>query len=63
MFSRGQAIFGILFAIAFVIFIIWSYRKDLKLHRLYYKNVWVVGLTIVTVIAIFGVLTFYLHGK
>ena len=63
MFSKGQVVFGILFAIAFIIFIIWSYRKDLKLHKIYYKNVWVVGLTIIIVIAIFGALTFFLHNK
>ncbi|MBJ2173405.1 hypothetical protein FF125_04795 [Aureibaculum algae] len=63
MFSKGQAVFGILFAIAFIIFIAWSYRKDLKLHKLYYKNVWVVGFAIIAVIAIFGVLTFMLHGN
>ena len=63
MFSKGQAVFGILFAIAFVIFITWSYRKDLKLHKLYYKNVWVIGLTIIAVIVLFAVLTFVLHGN
>ena len=62
MFSKGQVVFGILFAIAFIIFIAWSYKKDLKLHQIHYKNVWVVGLTIIAVIAIFGILTFVLHG-
>jgi len=61
MFSTGQKIFGILFAIAFVIFIVWSYRKDLKLHQLHYKKVWVVGVTIIIVIGLFAVLTFTLH--
>jgi len=61
MFSTGQKIFGILFAIVFITFIIWSYRKDLKLHKLHYKKVWKVDLAIFFVIGLFAVLTFILH--
>lgn len=38
MFSTGQMIFGALFFVVFVIIIIFSYRKDLKIHRKYYKG-------------------------
>jgi len=42
MFSNGQLIFGVLFAIVFAIIIFLSYRKDLKIHRKYYKgSLWV----------------------
>ncbi len=42
MFSNGQLIFGILFALVFAVVIFFAYRKDLKLHRKYYKgSVWV----------------------
>jgi len=42
MFGNGQIIFAILFAIAFIIFLVYAYRKDIKLHRKYYKgSVWV----------------------
>ncbi|MUU78094.1 hypothetical protein [Winogradskyella endarachnes] len=42
MFSTGQLIFGILFFIAFVIIVGYQYRKDLKLHRKYYKGtIWI----------------------
>jgi hypothetical protein len=42
MFSTGQLIFGILFFIAFVIVITYQYRKDLPLHKRYYKGtVWI----------------------
>ncbi|MEH6536392.1 MAG: hypothetical protein V7719_08380 [Psychroserpens sp.] len=42
MFTNGQLIFGILFAIAFAIIIFLAYRKDLKLHKKYYKgSIWV----------------------
>ena len=38
MFSTGQLIFAGLFIIAFVIVMIFSYRKDIKLHKKYYKG-------------------------
>jgi len=42
MFSTGQLIFGGLFFIVFVVIIYFMYRKDLKLHKVYYKGtVWV----------------------
>ena len=42
MFTDGQKIFGIAFAIVFIIAMVLAYRKDIKLHRRYYKgSVWV----------------------
>jgi hypothetical protein len=42
MFSTGQLIFALLFFVAFVIIISVQYRKDLKLHKRYYKGtVWI----------------------
>ena len=42
MFSQGQIIFGICFAIAFIIIMIIAYRKDLNLHKRYYKgSIWI----------------------
>ncbi len=38
MFSTGQLIFAVLFFIAFVIVIIYSYRKDIALHKKYYNG-------------------------
>ena len=38
MFTTGQLVFAIFFFIAFVVVIFFSYRKDLKLHRKYYKG-------------------------
>lgn len=38
MFSTGQLIFAALFFLTFVIVIIYSYRKDLALHKKYYKG-------------------------
>ena len=38
MFSTGQLIFGLLFFIAFVITMFFSYRKDARLHQFFYKG-------------------------
>ncbi|UCE93821.1 hypothetical protein [Lutimonas zeaxanthinifaciens] len=61
MFSRGQLIFAAFFAVSFILIMIWSYRKDIKLHKIYYNKVWLVALGIIAVIALFATLTFWLH--
>lgn len=61
MFSKGQIIFAGLFAVAFIVLMVWSYRKDLRLHRLYYRRVWIVALGIALVIALFAAISFWLH--
>ena len=38
MFSTGQLIFALLFVIAFVIVMIFSYRKDIQVHQKFYKG-------------------------
>jgi hypothetical protein len=38
MFSQGQLIFAVLFFIAFVIAVGYSYRKDIVVHRNFYKG-------------------------
>jgi hypothetical protein len=38
MFITGQLGFAIFFFIAFIAIIIYSYRKDLPLHKKYYKG-------------------------
>ncbi len=42
MFTTGQLVFGLLFFIVFSVIIGIQYRKDLKLHKKYYKGtLWV----------------------
>ncbi|MCB4798921.1 hypothetical protein LG649_08690 [Tamlana sp. PT2-4] len=42
MFSKGQIVFGILFFIVFAIIIGYQYRKDLKIHKRFYKgSLWI----------------------
>jgi len=38
MFSQGQLIFAICFLIAFIVVMIFSYRKDIATHRIFYKG-------------------------
>lgn len=38
MFTSGQLIFAAFFVIVFVAIMIYAYRKDLQLHRRYYKG-------------------------
>ena len=61
MFSKGQLIFAALFAIAFVIAMVWSYKKDIKIHKKYYKNSLIVLISLILIILIFTLITFSLH--
>jgi len=61
MFSSGQKLFALFFIMAFAAVLVWSYRKDIKLHKIYYKKVWVVALGIIVVITAFAIITFVLH--
>lgn len=61
MFSSGQKLFALFFILVFASILIWSYRKDINLHKFYYKKVWVVALGIILVITTFTVITFLLH--
>jgi cytochrome bd-type quinol oxidase subunit 1 len=38
MFSTGQMIFAAFFVIIFTVVMIYAYRKDLQLHKRYYKG-------------------------
>jgi len=38
MFSQGQLVFAACFFVAFVIAMIYAYRKDAELHKTFYKG-------------------------
>ena len=38
MFSKGQLLFAVFFVIAFVSIMVFSYRKDIKSHKVHYKG-------------------------
>ncbi len=61
MFSSGQKIFALFFIITFAIVMVWTYRKDLKLHKVHYKNTYIIGLSIVAIILLFTLITFSMH--
>jgi O-antigen/teichoic acid export membrane protein len=61
MFTKGKIIFTIFFIIVFAIAMIWSYSRDKKHQKMYYKGIWKVALGIIIAIAIFATLTFWLH--
>jgi len=42
MFTKGQFIFAACFIVAFTILMIWSYRKDIKIHKKHYKNTYII---------------------
>ncbi|TDT47427.1 hypothetical protein CLV90_1503 [Maribacter spongiicola] len=44
MFSTGQIIFAIAFAVVFAIIIVFTYKKDFKLHQKNFKGVKWIGI-------------------
>nr|WP_298368429.1 hypothetical protein [uncultured Lutibacter sp.] len=61
MFTKGQLIFAGCFVIVFTLLMIWSYRKDIKIHKKHYKNTFIILIAIFLVIAIFTLITFSMH--
>jgi len=62
MFSRGQLIFAGFFIVAFIALMIWSYRKDIKIHKIHYQSSgFKVGVACVVVIFVFIVLRIIIH--
>ncbi|MEH6764430.1 hypothetical protein AEQU3_02313 [Aequorivita antarctica] len=60
MFTTGQLVFAILFFIAFIIIMIYSYRGDKKLHKKYYKgSLWVLVGFIVFVFFLIAIKTYF----
>ncbi len=61
MFSSGQLKFAVLFAITFFVILIFSYRKDIHLHKIHYKNAYFVAIAMAIIIALFTMITFSMH--
>jgi len=62
MFSTGQIVFAILFAISFIVIIIFAYRKDLKLHKKNYKGVKWVGIFFVIFLLTLFIIKYFLKN-
>jgi membrane-bound ClpP family serine protease len=61
LFSKGQKIFALAFIVLFIIGMIWAYRSDAKVNKLYYKNVWLVLVSMIIILASIVVLVKILH--
>ena len=63
MFTKGQLFFAVLFAFSFILFMIWSYRKDIENHKIHYKNTAKkVGFWLVIVIAVFILIELFIKS-
>nr|WP_235935407.1 hypothetical protein [Flavobacterium ichthyis] len=60
MFTSGQLVFAAFFVVAFVIAMIYAYRKDLKLHQVFYKKSYLVLLGFLVFIGLLFVIKVYL---
>lgn len=58
MFTTGQLIFASLFTIVFVGVMIYVYRKDMPLHKKYYKNSYTVLIAFLTFIALLFIIKY-----
>jgi hypothetical protein len=61
MFTTGRIIFAALFFIAFILLMIWSYKKDAGNHEVFYKNTAIkvafYGTLIIAAFVIIGLMT------
>jgi len=48
-FSKGQLIFALLFLVAFIVFMVFSYRKDKGSDKNYFKGTYKIIVTIIVV--------------
>jgi len=61
MFSTGQLIFALLFFCAFAIIIFFSYKKDKKLHKKYYKGSFWILIGFIAFVLLLAMLKMYLR--
>lgn len=62
MFSTGQLIFALFFAIVFIIVMIFSYRKDKKLHKKHYKGSFWILVGFIVFVGLLMAIKTYLKG-
>ena len=58
MFSLGQLLFAVFFVITFTTLMIFSYRKDSKNHKIYYKGSLKIFLVFIVIIGILFLIKF-----
>lgn len=62
MFSTGQLIFAALFVLFFTVVIVFSYRKDKKLHNKNYRGVKWVGIVFILFIILLFTIKYLLKN-
>lgn len=62
-FSNGQKTFALIFLISFIAIMIWAYRSDAKINKMFYKNVWVVLISMLLILATIIVLLKISHTQ
>jgi cytochrome bd-type quinol oxidase subunit 1 len=62
MFSTGQWIFAAFFVVAFVVLMLFSYKKDKVLHKKYYKGSFYILLGFLTFVLILFLMKFFLKS-
>jgi hypothetical protein len=60
MFSTGQIYFAIFFVITFITTMIFVYRRDLKIHKLYFKGSYKIIFVFIAFIATLFIIKFFL---
>ena len=59
MFSKGQTLFAVLFAISFITIIVFMYVKDKNIHKQQYKGVkWIVLGFLLFILFLFLIIVF-----
>lgn len=62
MFSTGQWVFVLFFIVAFIVLMVFSYRKDSQLHKREYKGAKWILLGFIGFVALLFVIKFVLKG-
>jgi hypothetical protein len=59
MFTQGQWIFAGIFLVSFITLMVFSYRKDFKLHKQHYKgSIWILVVFLLFIAFLFLIKTF-----
>ena len=60
MFSQGQWVFAGFFLVSFIIVMVYAYRKDMALHKVFYKGNYKILIGFLVFIALLFVIKLYL---
>jgi len=63
MFTTGQLVFAASFIIVFVTVLVFQYRKDMPLHKKYYKNSYLILICFLLFIAILFIIKYLTKDK